>query len=356
MKNGLTLSFSTQPTNLGSLVEPRSGLAGSIDDAKEPGVQPGKSLLKHFAESDLRASGQPEITGPTALTLLSPPEIEDLRTLADEFTRSGDVLVSRRRLARKPHLRIFVLLLQILGAIRVDKTPRDYRLKLNGKLARHLPEILFIYLSESLTLIDNWGSTRVIPEDSLSAIEFIRQFELRRIALTRQAGRDVRPLADRPVAFAVFHAMNEKGEDCYLFEINKDWRRLNFIEGKQEASDRDDFTATVTREISEEIGLAADRISLFRLERRAIERLRTERKRRKSGQLPVHSLRRHGGRATAHQDGEQMAHRTPDQGFSLHPRQPTDGQPRLPGLPPRRLSVTTRPHPGQHHRNSPLPG
>lgn len=228
-------------------------------------MHPGKPLLKYFAASELRAARQPEDGDPGGPRFLSPVEIEDIRGLAEEFSRSGDVLVPRGRLARKPHLRLFLSFLLALGAVRAEETARDHRFRSTGKLARHLPEILHVYLADSLTLIDNWGTSRTIPEDSLSAVEVVRQFELRRIELTRRSGRDVRPLAERPVAFAVFHALDEKGDDCFLFEINKDWGRLNLIGGKQEDSDRRDFTATVTREISEELGLAADRLSLVRL-------------------------------------------------------------------------------------------
>lgn len=228
-------------------------------------MHPGKSPLKYFTEAELRAVGTPEGDESQRPQLLSPAEIDDVRAIAEEFTKSGFVLMGRTALVRKPHLRLFVMLLQSFGAVHVEETERDYRLKTSGKLARHLPEILFLYLSDSLVLIDNWGTTRAIPDDSISASEFIRQFELRRVELTRRAGRDIRPLAERPVAFAVFHAVNVKGEDCYLFEINKDWRRLNFIGGKQEESDRNDFAVTVTREIGEELGLAADSLSLVRM-------------------------------------------------------------------------------------------
>lgn len=105
---------------------------------------------------------------------------------------------------------------------------------------------------------DNWQTTRIVPDDFISAVEFIKQFEPRRVESTRRAGREVRPLAERPVAFTVFHAVTKKGEDCYLFEVNKDWWRLNLIGGKREESDHRDFSVTAVREICEELGLSPD--------------------------------------------------------------------------------------------------
>lgn len=228
-------------------------------------MQPGKSLLKYFAESDLRPAQPPGPSSVTSTTMLTAAEIDDIRGFAEEFTKSGDMTVPRTRLARKPHVRTFLAFLRALGAMGVEETPAGYRLTLAGRLARHVPEIVFVFVSEPLSLIENWNTSHLIPEDSLGAIELLRQFELRRIELTRRAGHPVRPLAHRPVAFAVFHARNSKGQDCYLFEINKDWRRLNFIGGKQEAVDGGDFQATVTREIGEELGVSAERLTLTRL-------------------------------------------------------------------------------------------
>ncbi|MCC3771745.1 hypothetical protein [Streptomyces sp. UNOC14_S4] len=221
--------------------------------------------MKYFTESELRPARRPGRTGRTPVALLGGDELDDVRSLAEEFSRGGEAAVSRTRLDRKPHMRMFIAFLCALGALRVEESGGSYQLRPSGRLARHVPQLLHIYLSESLTLIDSWNVARVIPEESMSALELLTQFELRRIDLTRRAGRDVRPLAERPVAFAVFHAVNDKGDDCYLFEINQDWGRLNFIGGKQEAADGGDFLTTVTREIVEELGLAAQRLSLSRL-------------------------------------------------------------------------------------------
>jgi hypothetical protein len=229
-------------------------------------------LLNYFSQADLRpfpqTEGGPQDNPPG---LLSEDEVEDLRALVRRFTQDGDVVVRWEVLAEKPHMRAFVLVLQALGALLVTDSSADYRLRITGRLARHLPEILFIYLTESLTLIDNWDTVHVMTEDTLSAYDLVRQLELRRIELTRRAGRQVRPLAVRPVSFAIFHAVSDKGEDCYLFEINKDWRRLNFIGGKQEAFDGGDFRKTIIREIGEELGIAAHRLTLTRLNDEPLE-------------------------------------------------------------------------------------
>jgi len=231
----------------------------------------GRPLLRYFTESELeplehtdRADGAP------AQCLLNATELADLRTFAAEFTRDGEVTIGRQSSGRKPHVRTFVMFLRALGAIKVDGTVSGWRCRPTGRLAVHLPEILHIYLRDSFTMVDSWNRTHLIPEDSISAVELLRQLELRRIELTRRAGRVPQPLAERPVAFAVFHALDQRGDDCYLFEINKDWRRLNLIGGKQERADHGDFQATAYREISEELGIARHRLSLTRLNERPL--------------------------------------------------------------------------------------
>jgi hypothetical protein len=202
---------------------------------------------------------------PSPENLLTESELADIREFSVEFSRTGESLLNASKGMRQPHLRAFVMLLHSLGAITLQRFGRDMRVKGTGRLAQHFPEILSIYLSDSLTLLGNWNNTHTIPEDTLSALELLRQMELRRVELTRQSGKSPLPLAERPVAFALFHAIDQKGRDCYLFEINKDWRRLNFVGGKQESHDQGDYSETVLREISEELGISRDRISLSRL-------------------------------------------------------------------------------------------
>lgn len=224
-------------------------------------MESGRLVLKYFTESELRPGGQGQQAPPKPGSLLTDSELDDIRDFSVEFGKANVSFLNRTRIVRKPHLRAFVMFLQLLGAVNVDDTPQGVRVAGTGRLTQHLPQILGIYLDNSLTLVDNWNNTHIIPEDSLSALELLRQMELRRIDLTRRAGRQPQPLASRPVAFAVFHAIDRKGKDCYLFEINSDWRRLNFIGGKQEESDGGDYAETVLREISEELGISRDRIS-----------------------------------------------------------------------------------------------
>src|SRR5215475_2077643 len=226
----------------------------------------GRTLLKYFTESDLQPlAPSANVPAEEDVDLLGPAELEDLKAFSDSFTRNGEVSMERADLTRKPHLRAFVAFLHALGALRVGGAADGVRFRLTGRLAGHVPEILYTYLAESLTMVDNWSRTHIIPDDAISAVELLQQMELRRIELTRRAGKTPRALAVRPVAFAVFHALDHKGDECYLFELNKDWRRLNFIGGKQEPVDRGDFQTTVAREISEELGLPQQRLTLTRL-------------------------------------------------------------------------------------------
>jgi 8-oxo-dGTP pyrophosphatase MutT (NUDIX family) len=159
----------------------------------------------------------------------------------------------------------------VLGVASVKEQGEQLRISRSGRLSRHIPELLQIFVAESFTLIDDWNRTHLIPEDRLSGLEVLRHMELQRIEQTRRAGRRPQPLAERPVAFAVFHARNQRGEDCYLFEVNKDWRRLNLIGGKREESDGDDYAEAVAREISEELGIARDGLTLTRLNQEPIQ-------------------------------------------------------------------------------------
>lgn len=160
---------------------------------------------------------------------------------------------------------MFISFCRLLGAVTTHAAETTLRVSVSGRVARHLPEILCTYLANSYTIIENWNSIYLIPEDRVSALELLHQIELRRIGQERRAGRMPQVLADRPVAFAIFHGKNDKGESCYLFEFNKDWRRLNFIGGKQEVADNGDFRETICREISEELGIGRRRLVLTRL-------------------------------------------------------------------------------------------
>lgn len=229
-------------------------------------MQSGRSLLQYFSESDL----QPATPAPTAAAgngpvLLYPPELDDVRLLADDLTEHGEASKTPDELRRKPHLRAFLAFLKTLGAVRVDASANKVQFRITGRLARHVPQILYIYLNESLTMIDDWKRTHLYREEGINGLELLRQMELRRIEQSLRAGRMPRPLANRPVAFAIFHARDQEDRDCYLFEVNKDWRRLNFIGGKQEEEDAGSFEQTVLREIGEELDISRERLSVTRL-------------------------------------------------------------------------------------------
>jgi len=234
-------------------------------------MEPGRYTLKYFSESDLEPTGSLKSVNEIRHSpVLNMREIGDIRAFSIEFSNTGEYVLTGSRADRKPHLRTFIAILLSLGAVKIAGTSSGTRVSASGKLARHLPEILSIYLGESHALIENWNSRHLIPEDSLSALEVVSQLELRRIDQQRRSGIRPQALADRPVAFAVFHARDRHGRDCYLFELNKDWRRLNFIGGKQEPVDGGDFGETMLRETSEELGISRDRITLTRLNQQPI--------------------------------------------------------------------------------------
>jgi 8-oxo-dGTP pyrophosphatase MutT (NUDIX family) len=224
-----------------------------------------RPVLRSFTEQDLRPLRSPEEAERPNEALLRDVDLGDLRRFSEDFGREGEAVLPQSVLAHKTHLAAFISVCRVLGAVVVRYTGTDVLVRSSGRLGRHVPEILTIYIENSFTILENWHNIHVIPEDKVSALEFLQHMELRRIYQERRAGRMARPLAERPVAFAVFRAKNGSGEDCYLFEINKDWRRLNFIGGKQEPQDRGDYLETARREISEELGIGRNRLALTRL-------------------------------------------------------------------------------------------
>ena len=198
-------------------------------------------------------------------SLLPENALHDIREFADVFGREGQAVFSVTQLSRKVHLATFVSMCRALGAIDIRMMDAKILVRPSGRLGLHVPEMLSVYLTKPFTVIENWSSTHIIPEDRLSALEFVHQLELRRIEQERRFGRVPKPLAERPVSFVVFRAKNDRGEDCYLFELNKDWRRLNLIGGKQEPQDAGDFQETAHREVAEELGIGRSRLTLTRL-------------------------------------------------------------------------------------------
>jgi 8-oxo-dGTP pyrophosphatase MutT (NUDIX family) len=168
------------------------------------------------------------------------------------------------------HLRMFISTLAALGAVRVSHDANTATVENSGRLSKHVPQILCLYIANGYSLINDWNRSGVTEEDHLNAIEFVHQLELKRIELDRQAGIFPKALAERPVAFGVFHARDASEESCYLFEINKDWNKLNFIGGKQEPEDDGRFDMTLKREISEELGISPHRVTLSQLNDRPI--------------------------------------------------------------------------------------
>jgi hypothetical protein len=100
-------------------------------------------------------------------------------------------------------------------------------------------------LTGTFRLIDDWNRSNPLQEDRLNPVTFVHLLEMRRIELSLESGTDPEPLANRPVAFGIFRALNKRGESCYLFEQNKDWGGLNFVGGKQESEDQSDFHRTL---------------------------------------------------------------------------------------------------------------
>jgi hypothetical protein len=232
-------------------------------------MQPGRSLLQFFEESDLKplTSGNAGVR----VNLLTASDVQAVTILAERLATGDDITLSATELAGQPTIRMFVAFVRSLGAIQVRARGSDSIIvRKAGRLSPQVGEILSIYLREGFTAFSDWDRTHTIPEDGLSAMELLRQLEIRRIEQTRRIGQFAQPLARRPVAFVIFRAHDKYGHDCYLFEVNKDWQRLNFVGGKQESEDAGNFETTARREVAEELGIGGQRIELLGLNREPI--------------------------------------------------------------------------------------
>jgi len=220
--------------------------------------------LRHFRHEDLEPDAGPTIS-PSAPLLLDVVESAQLDNFCQTFSQYGHYEFSLPLDDVSGHLRMFLGILASLGAVRVSCRGSSVVVDQGGRLARHVPQILKVYLDRQHVLIEDWNRLGVRREDQLNAVDLVHQLELRRIELERRSGSFPEPMAQRPVAFGIFRALNNRGESCYLFENNKDWQRLNLIGGKQEPEDGGDFSTTLKREIFEELGISPRRVVLSRL-------------------------------------------------------------------------------------------
>src|SRR6266536_993122 len=230
-------------------------------------MRSGRTLLRFFSESDLTPERGPTDRPGSSRSndLLSDGELAEIGEFAASFAEHGEMMLSSARLAERAHLRTFIAFGVALGALSARREESSVRICSRGRLARHLPEILQIYLAEDFRVLDDWNRTHLIPRDRLGAAELLQQMERSRIEQSLRTGRRPAPLAERRVAFDIFRALDAKGESCYLFEVNKDWQRLNFIGGKQESEDLGSYSETLLREISDELGMSKERLRLTRL-------------------------------------------------------------------------------------------
>lgn len=221
-------------------------------------------MLRFFRREDLEPYPRSTMSREPS-PLLTAGELAQIEDFARRFTASGQCEFSRDLSGVPAHVRMFLAGLASLGAVRVEVRERTVQVWESGRMARHVPLMLSLYHRNGYTLVEDWNRSGVLLEDCLSGVEFAHRIELRRIEQDRRSGAFPEPLAERPVAFGIFHARNARGESCYLFELNKDWARLNLIGGKQEPEDGGDFSVTLHREISEELGIAPARVTLNQL-------------------------------------------------------------------------------------------
>src|SRR5215813_9633457 len=220
--------------------------------------------LRHLRREDLEPAADPTVL-PSVPLLLDDVENVQLDKFCQAFSQHGHYEFSVPMGDVSGHLRMFIGILASLGVARVSCRDGSVVVDQGGRLARHVPQILKVYLDQRHVLIEDWSRLGLRREDQLNAVDLVHHLELRRIELERRSGSFPEPMAQRPVAFGIFRALNNRGESCYLFENNGDWQRLNLIGGKQEPEDGGDFSVTLKREIFEELGISPRRVVLSRL-------------------------------------------------------------------------------------------
>ena len=197
--------------------------------------------------------------------MLKAEELRQIQNVADKLTSNTEVLFAASEL--NAITRFFLSFLATLGAIKLSDfaDTQQVQVSISGKVARRIPLILSMFLRNGYVIFDDWSRVLNIPEDHLLGLEFLQQLELRRIDSSRREGKRPEFVDHRPAAFAVIRGKDKHGQTAFLFETNKDWGRLNFIGGKQEPADLESYEETLRREITEELGIARNRVTLQRL-------------------------------------------------------------------------------------------
>jgi hypothetical protein len=148
--------------------------------------------------------------------VLAAGDLGDLRRFAEVFGREGEATLTQSDLTRKTHLGVFVSVCQVrarspfVASAVVSWCGRaggwDDACRRSSRPISRVPSPYW-----------RTGTARAWHrEGAVGALELLQHMELRRIDQERRAGRPARPLAERPVAFAVLRARDDRGEDCYL--------------------------------------------------------------------------------------------------------------------------------------------
>src|SRR5205823_3013675 len=136
-------------------------------------------------------------------TLLTDREYTGLVELSNRVRTDSVVTMATDELDASPTLRMFLDLLRVFGAVRVDTQAESVVIQPAGPLAKDMPYSLVAAMRSRSVLFEDWSKRHKSAPDRLSALEFLHHLELQRIASSVAHGVSPEVWVHRPVAFAV---------------------------------------------------------------------------------------------------------------------------------------------------------
>lgn len=204
--------------------------------------------------------------------ILSEESFPKIKSIASRLSQEDYVELSKDDIEENDDLQVYLSLINFLGATESVEKENKVQLSTSGPLAKEVGLAIFAYLKKGFPVFDDWFRRYRTLDDRLCTLEFLHHLELQRIKYAKRSGQKPEVLNEIPVSFAIIkRPSHEHQSDVYLFELNKDWKRYNFIGGKQEPEDKGDYKLTLYREIEEEIGVPREKVALTPLTEEPLE-------------------------------------------------------------------------------------
>ena len=155
--------------------------------------------------------------------------------------------------------------LDCFGGISLQTHTSGLTVRPVSKIATNFCRTYLLYLKHRFPLLSDWYHLGG-AEGHIYGIDLLLYMERNRISYSIESGFRPEVFLKKNVSFAIIKGRSQKrNTDVYLLQMNKDWKRYNFIGGKQEACDRNDYRRTMLREAQEELHINAESIRLSEL-------------------------------------------------------------------------------------------